>query len=297
MVFKSEAMTRVAELVERVADRDVTVLIVGESGTGKELVARALVDGSSRKDGPFVQFNCAALPRELAEAELFGHRRGAFTGAVEASPGLFRSADGGTLMLDEIDSLDPHVQGSLLRVIQERTVRPVGEVKARPIDVRLIATSTRDLADVPGFRQDLYYRLKVIVAEIPPLRSRREDIPPLARHFARRYGEQFGLGQVRLSQRVLDALRDAPWRGNVRELQHCIERLCVLATGPEIDADPFPSHGAPVSMTLKHRVDAFERRLIAEALRGAGGNHSACARQLGVSRPTLLGKLDKYGLR
>ena len=297
MVFESEPMVAVASLVERVAARDVTVLVVGESGTGKELVARALVEGSPRADQPFIRFNCAALPRELAEAELFGHKRGAFTGATEGATGLFRAADGGTILLDEIDSLHPQIQGSLLRVLQERVVRPIGETTPRPVDVRLVAATSKDLATVDGFRQDLFYRLNVVVARLPPLRDRRADIPPLVAHFARRYGEQFGIGEPRFSDRVLRRLQDAPWRGNVRELQHTIERLCVLASGPEIDDDPFPVPGTEAPVTLKARVDAFERKLVDDALRGARGNQSECARRLGISRPTLISKLDKYGLR
>lgn len=299
MVFESEAMFRVAELVERVASRDVTVLVVGESGTGKELVARALMDGSPRRQGPFVHFNCGALPDDLAEAELFGHRKGAFTGASEASVGLFRAAHEGTLFLDEIDSLSPKVQASLLRVFQERSVRAVGETAARPVDVRLLAATGRDLAQVETFRKDLFYRLNVVMIHLPPLRTRRADILPLARHFGRIYGEQFGLGDVRFAPGVLSRLEDAPWPGNVRELQHTIQRLCVLATGPQIDMDPFEGIGEvePEPLGLKARVDAFERGVLEEAMARAGGNRSACARRLGVSRPTLISKLDKYRLR
>ncbi len=303
MVFESEEMRRVALLVERAAPRDVTVLLTGESGTGKELVARAIVKASPRAAAPFVRFNCAALPRELAEAELFGHSRGAFTGANRARPGLFREADGGTLLLDEIGELDPLTQSSLLRVLQEREVRPVGEDRAVPVDVRIIASTNRNLAaevERGQFRQDLYYRLNVVVIQLPPLRERPDDVVPLSEYFARRLGERFGLGPARLSRRVLDQLRAAPWPGNVRELENTIERMVALAAGPEIDDDPFgPDLADPTAaaMSLKDRVAAFERGLIAEELRRCQGNQSEAARRLGVSRVTLIDKMKRYGLK
>ena len=303
MVFESAAMRRVALLVERAAPRDVTVLITGESGTGKELVASAIVKASERADQPFVRFNCAALPRELAEAELFGHSRGAFTGANRARTGLFREANGGTLLLDEIGELDLVTQSSLLRVVQEREVRPLGEDRAEPVDVRIIASTNRNLADEVdrgSFRQDLFYRLNVIVIQVPPLRDRPEDILPLAHHFARRQGERFGLGVVNLSDQLLDQLRSATWPGNVRELENTIERMVALASGPEIDSDPFAaeSGGNPTTpMTLKERVGMFERGLIAEELRRCQDNQSEAARRLGVSRVTLIDKMKRYQLK
>lgn len=304
MVFVSAAMRRVAALVERAAPRDVTVLITGPSGTGKELVARAIVKASPRAEKKYVRFNCAALPRELAEAELFGHSRGAFTGAARARPGLFREADGGTLLLDEIGELDPMTQGSLLRVLQEREVRPVGEDQSVPVDVRLIAATNRDLAaEVANarFREDLYYRLNVVVIRVPPLVERPEDIVPLAEHFAERFGLRFGLGPVELSANVLQRLRSHSWPGNVRELENTIERLVALASGPAIDEDPFaPSAAggaAPSPLSLKDRVAAFERGLVAEELARCQGNQSEAARRLGVSRVTLIDKMRRYGLR
>jgi two-component system response regulator HydG len=306
MVFESPGMRRVAERVERAAGRDVTVLITGESGTGKELVARALVKGSPRADRPYLRFNCAALPRELAEAELFGHSRGAFTGAARPRAGLFREAEGGTVLLDEIGELDPAVQAALLRVLQEREVQPVGEDRAVPIDVRIVAATNLDLAEAVEqgrFRHDLFYRLNVVTIHVPPLRDRPEDIVPLAEHFAHRFGERYGLGPARLSARVLDRLRGARWPGNVRELEHVIERLVALAAGPVIDEDPFEDEpSAPPSAEaddadLKARVSRFERELVAAALTRAGGNQSEAARQLGVSRITLIDKMKRYGLR
>ncbi|MDY0001934.1 MAG: sigma-54 dependent transcriptional regulator [Polyangia bacterium] len=318
MVFSSGAMHRLAALVERAAPRDVTVLIAGESGTGKELVARALVKASSRATGPYVRFNCAALPRELAEAELFGHTRGAFTGAAAAREGLFRTAHGGTLLLDEIGELDLLTQGKLLRVLEEREVRPLGEDRAVGVDVRLLAATNRDLmeeVDRGRFRQDLFYRLNVISILVPPLRERPEDIVPLAEHFAALFGERYGLPSARLSDRVLRLLEARPWPGNVRELGNTVERLVALADGPVIDEDPFartetdlqpadagaalvgadPAQPSPLG--LKERVAAFERGLVSAALERAGGNQSEAARRLGISRVTLIDKLKRHGLK
>ncbi len=305
MVFRAEPMVRLAERVERAAPRDVTVLITGESGTGKELVARALVAASPRATRPYVRFNCAALPKELAEAELFGHTRGAFTGATRARAGLFRQAEGGTVLLDEIGELDPAIQGNLLRLLQEREVRPVGEDRSFPVDVRVLAATNRDLArDVEAgrFRQDLYYRLNVVAIRVPPLRERREDIPLLAEHFARRFGERFGLPDVRLSPRLHTQLAAHDWPGNVRELENTIERLVALAGGPDIDEDPFAADAAGTAppagaLGLRERVAAFERGLVLEELRRCHGNQSETARRLGVSRVTLIDKLRRYEIR
>jgi len=307
MVFASPAMRRVAELVERAAPRDVTTLITGESGTGKELVARAIFRTSARADKPYVRFNCAALPRELAEAELFGHRRGAFTGAERNRAGLFREADGGTLLLDEIGELDLLTQGKLLRVLQEREVRPVGEDATIPVDVRILAATNRNLADAVkngAFREDLFYRLNVVVIHVPPLRERPEDIVPLAEHFAARFADRYGLESIRLADRVLRRLQQAAWPGNVRELANVVERLVALADGPVIDEDPFADQGgagadvaADRSLGLRDRMATFERGLIAAELERCQSNQSEAARQLGISRPALIDKIKKYGLR
>ncbi|TNF23322.1 MAG: sigma-54-dependent Fis family transcriptional regulator [Deltaproteobacteria bacterium] len=303
MVFTSDAMRRVAERVARVAPRDVTVLLTGESGTGKELVARALVESSPRKARPFVKFNAAALPRELAEAELFGHVRGAFTGADRPRRGLFREADGGTLLLDEVGELDLAVQAALLRVLQEREIRPVGSDRAEKVDVRLIAATHQDLLAMVrrgDFREDLYYRLNVVPLHLPPLRERPEDALPLAHHFAERAARRYGLGDVRLSPALEATLVARPWPGNVRELENLIERLVVFATGPTLDVDPLvfaDDHGATEAPPLKEQVARFEKGLIVEALARCDGNQSETARQLGVNRATLLDKLARYGLR
>jgi two-component system response regulator HydG len=302
MVFESEAMRRVAERVERAAGRDVTVLITGETGTGKELVARALVRASARADRPYVRFNCAALTDSLAEAELFGHKAGAFTGAAKARRGVFGEADGGTLLLDEVGELDLRIQGALLRTLQDGEIRAVGADRSERVDVRLVAATHRDLrAEVEAgrFRQDLYYRLNVVTIHLPPLRERPEDVAPLAEHFARGFGAQFGLADVRLAPRLLRRLEAMPWPGNVRELEHVVESLVALADGPVIDdvADLHEAADGAPALDLKARVARFEKRVVGDALARAGGNQSEAARQLGISRVTLIDKLNKYGLR
>jgi two-component system response regulator HydG len=298
MVFRSQAMSRVAETVERVAGRDVTVLITGESGTGKELVAAALVDASPRAGQPFLKFNCAALPRDLAEAELFGHSAGAFTGATRGRPGLFRQADGGTLFLDEVGELDPLIQGKLLRVLQEGEVKPVGEDTARRVDVRIIAATHRDLQqEVPAgrFREDLFYRLHVVIIHVPPLRERPEDIDPLVDHFLGKYSARFGLPACQLAPAVRARLQAAEYRGNVRELENTVERLVALSPGGLIDEGDLPASGEPVAEPgLRERVEAYERHLILQELQRCGGNRSEAARRLGIGRVTLLDKLRKY---
>lgn len=305
MVFESAAMSRLAVLVQRVAPRDVTVLITGESGTGKERVAEALVRASSRKDAPYVRFNCAAITPELAEAELFGHTRGAFTGAHRTRAGLFREASGGTLLLDEIGEMDLRTQARLLRVLQEREVRPVGEDRAVPIDVRIVAATHRDLrklVDEGKFREDLYYRLHVVQLCVPPLRERLEDVPVLFRHFIERYAERFATGPLRVPAGLVERLTAYRWPGNVRELENAVESLVALSCDGEIDARLLPDGGdggaAPLraSAGLKERVEAYERGLVATALRECGGNRSEAARRLSISRATLHEKLNKYGL-
>ena len=306
MVFSSPQMHRVAELVERAAPRDVTVLITGDSGTGKELIAKALVRASGRADKPYVRFNCAALPRELAEAELFGHTKGAFTGAHRDRVGLFREADGGTVLLDEIGELDPLTQGKLLRVIQEREVRPVGEDTTVKVNVRILAATNRNLADAVResiFREDLFYRLNVIEIHVPPLRERPEDIVPLAEHFAARFADRYGIEGVQLSDRVLGRLQQFHWPGNVRELENVVERLVALAESPQIDDDPFDADAGagaePLErrLGLRERMANFERGLIAAEMNRSQANQSEAARQLGISRPALIDKLKKYGLK
>jgi DNA-binding NtrC family response regulator len=303
MVFVSEAMRRLAVLVARVAPRDVTVLLAGESGTGKERVAEAIVRASRRADRPFVRFNCAALAPELAEAELFGHARGAFTGAVRARPGLFREADGGTLLLDEVGELAPSAQAKLLRVLQEGEVRPVGEERARIVDVRVVAATHRDLEEevrAGRFREDLFYRLNVVTLRIPPLRERPEDVPALARHFLDRFARRFGVEPLRVPDALFDRLAAHAWPGNVRELENAIEGLVALSPADGLDLALLPGGGAAARegapLPLKERVQAYERGLVVEALRAVHGNRSEAARRLGISRVTLHDKLRRYAL-
>jgi two-component system response regulator HydG len=320
LIFESSAMSRLAVLVQRVGPRDVTVLLTGESGTGKERVAEALVRASARAQRPFIRFNCAALTAELAEAELFGHTRGAFTGAHKPRPGLFREADGGTLLLDEIGELAPVTQAKLLRVLQEGEVRPIGEDRAQKVDVRLIAATHRDLLSLSTqgkFREDLYYRLKVVHLHIPPLRERPEDVPVLARYFLAQYAQRFGVGSLRASPELIARLIVYPWPGNVRELENAIESLVALSTDGQLDLSLLPG-GTPAAArpgvpdrasgqepeglldeplaTLKDRMDAYERGLIVAALDAARGHRTRAARALGLNRGTLHGKLRKYGL-
>jgi two-component system, NtrC family, response regulator HydG len=315
LIFVSPAMSRLAVLVHRIGPRDVTVLLTGESGTGKERIAEALVAASKRADRPFIRFNCAALNAELAEAELFGHTRGAFTGAVKARAGLFREADGGTMLLDEIGELPLPIQAKLLRVLQESEVRPVGEDHSVKIDVRIIAATHRDLTQMAAdgkFREDLYYRLKVVHLQVPPLRERSQDIPVLARRFLEDCACRFGLGPFKITPTLLDRLNGYSWPGNVRELEHAIESAVALSPRHELDLSLLPEPGsqrgrdedssseawqeALAGPDLKQRVESFERALIVAALEKAKGNRSLTARLLGVNRVTLLGKLTKYGL-
>jgi DNA-binding NtrC family response regulator len=299
MVFASESMRRLAQLVARIAPRDVTVLVTGESGTGKERVAEALWRASRRAERRFVRFNCAALTPELAEAELFGHARGAFTGAVRSRPGLFGEADGGTLLLDEVAELAPGAQAKLLRVLQDGEVRPVGDERARRVDVRVIASTHRELRDEVArgaFREDLFYRLNVVPLRIPPLRERPEDVPVLARFFLERFARRFGVPEPPLDDALLARLAAHHWPGNVRELEHALESVVALSPAGELDPSFLPSAPAAPPLGLKQRVEAYERGLVVEALRAAGGNRSEAARALGISRVTLHDKLRKYGL-
>ena len=286
------------DLAARVADRGLPVLVHGETGTGKELIASLLHAASKRARGPLVRFNCAAIPGELADAELFGHARGAFTGATAARRGYFAQADGGTLVLDEVAELAPAIQAKLLRALQSGEIQPLG-ARVETVDVRVVACTHRDLrAEVAAgrFREDLYYRLAVVELRVPPLRERREDIPGLADSFARRYAAQFGLEAVQLTPALVQALVARPWPGNVRELENTIARLVALGAGGSIGPEQLDEAPAATATGLRAQVEAFERGLVEQALRGAAGNHSEAARRLGMSRVTLLDKLKKYGL-
>src|SRR6266853_5574233 len=247
IVGDGPAMRRLLETVSRVAPKDITLLICGETGTGKELIASLVHAQSHRAESPLVRFNCAAIPGELAEAELFGHAKGAFTGAVQARRGFFAEANGGTLVLDEIGELPLSVQAKLLRALQEGEIQPVGAGRVDRVDVRVVACTHRDLADearAGRFREDLYYRLAVLELVVPPLREHRENIPALAAEFARRQGERFGMQGVRLSPELLDALQRSDWPGNVRQLENAVARIVALATGGEIGLEAFGTASA-----------------------------------------------------
>jgi two-component system response regulator AtoC len=307
IVAESSAMRRLYQAVERVAKKDVTVLVRGETGTGKELIAGLLHAHSTRAQKPLVRFNCAAIPGELAEAELFGHARGAFTGATNARRGFFAEAHGGTLVLDEIGELPLAIQAKLLRALQEGEIQPVGSGRVEKVDVRVVASTNRDLAaEVAAgrFREDLYFRIAVVELLVPPLRDRREDIPALASELTRRTAERFGLPSLSLAPDLVARLSASEWPGNVRQLENAIARLAALSDGGEIgvgDLDSSSALGAPESpspsgTTLKEQVDAFERTLIVKALDAASGNQSEAARKLGTSRVTLLDKIKKYSI-
>jgi two-component system response regulator AtoC len=312
----SAAMRRLLDAVSRVADKDVTVLVRGETGSGKEMVGSLLHAQSRRVNKPLVRFNCAAIPGDLAEAELFGHAKGAFTGAQQARRGFFAEADGGTLVLDEVGELPMGVQAKLLRAIQEGEIQPVGSGRVDKVDVRVVACTNRDLAAearAGRFREDLYYRLAVIDLVVPPLRDRLDDVPALAEEFTRRYADKFGLGTVRLSPALLARLRASSWPGNVRELENTVARLVAMSSTPQIEiealiggassSEPAPTSidGAPApepieGLTLREQVEAFERGLISRALEASHGNQSEAARKLGTSRVTLIDKIKKYRL-
>jgi len=310
IVAESAVMRRLLDAVARVAPRDITVLVRGPTGTGKELVAALVHAESRRATGPLVRFNCAAIPGELAEAELFGHSRGAFTGATQARRGFFAEAHRGTLVLDEVGELPAPVQAKLLRALQEGEIQPVGAGRVEKVDVRVIACTNRDLAAdarAGRFRQDLYYRLAVVELLVPTLAERREEIPPLAAEFARRYAHRFGIEGVRLAPALVEALCRAEWPGNVRELENAVARMVALSAGGEIGPEAFDvSQGSPgqaggeplpaAGLPLREQLDAFERDLIARTLAATGGNQSEAARRLGLSRSALIDRLKKYGL-
>jgi DNA-binding NtrC family response regulator len=306
MAGDSSPMQRVFEQIRRVAGLASPVLVLGETGTGKELVARAVHHCGPAANGPFIAVNCAALPRELVESELFGYVRGAFSGAVAEGLGLFRAAEGGTLFLDEITEMSPELQAKMLRVVQERKVRPVGSVAELPIDVRIIASSNRspESALASGcLRADLYYRLSVSTIELPPLRDRREDVAALALHYLNELATRAGKPQPPgFSAAALQLLRARTWPGNVRELFNVVESAYALCPDGVIDVDalmPSPPHGGfqpAAELPELSPLKANECAVIAEALAAARGNKRLAAKQLGISRTQLYAKIAKYGL-
>ncbi|MFO0598769.1 MAG: sigma-54 dependent transcriptional regulator [Myxococcaceae bacterium] len=303
LVGQSPAFRKVVEQARRVARRDVTVLVRGETGTGKELIASLLHVSSPRKTGPLVRFNCASIAPELAEAELFGHTKGAFTGANEAKTGFFKRAHGGTLVLDEVGELPAGVQASLLRALQEGEIQPVGASRVEKVDVRVIACTHRDLkaeAAAGRFREDLYYRLAVVELALPSLAERKSDVPLLVEAFRRTWAQRFGLDEVSFSPALVDALAARPWPGNVRELENTVARLLTLSDGGVIGLEALEPAAATARRgpeSLRAQVDAFERSVIARVLEETRHNQSETARRLGLSRATLIDKLDKHGLR
>jgi DNA-binding NtrC family response regulator len=302
MIVQSAAMERVLDLARRVAQVDSTVLLTGESGVGKERVARFIHGESARTGGPFVAINCGAVPEGLLESELFGHAKGSFTGATQDRPGLFEAANGGTLLLDEIGEVPPAMQVKLLRTLQEREVRRVGENKSRPVNVRVLAATNRDLlAEVHAarFRQDLYYRLRVVEIRVPPLRERRDDVLPLARTFLADAAARTGRKVTSFSPAAAQQLVRHAWPGNVRELENAIERAVVFARTNQVDVDDLPEELAPGAPAQPHpgavrRLDEVEREHIEAALRVAGGNRAQAAAQLGIGVATLYRKLKRY---
>ena len=311
IVAESTAMKEILEVVGRVALHKSTVLVSGESGTGKEVVAQAVHRASPRAAQPLVAINCAAIPETLLESELFGHVRGAFTGATADKAGLFEQADKGTLFLDEIGELPLGLQAKLLRVLQEGEVRRLGDQRVRRVDVRVVAATAKDLAaEVAGgrFRDDLFYRLNVVTLHLPPLAERMADIAPLARYIAAQLARRLGR-PVSVSAAAVEWLERQPWPGNVRELQHAIERAAVLTDKAVLEPDDLlgtragrpdsrtaGQEGVSSDVTLKAAVDAAEREAISAALAAVGGNRREAARRLGVSLRTLFYKMDRHRL-
>ncbi len=303
IIGKNSKMQQIYTLLEDLADTDTTVLITGESGVGKELIANALHYGSHRASGPLVKVNCSALAESLLESELFGHVRGAFTGAVRDKKGRFELAHGGTLFLDEIGDIHPRIQIKLLRVLQERAVERVGAVRSVNVDVRIVAATHQDLkAKIRQglFREDLYYRLMVLEINLPPLRERRDDIPLLTSHFITTFNKSYRKVITGVSPEVLKLFMNHPWRGNVRELQHAIEHAFVLCREGEIALEHLPAElgSSPASTeTQRRNVKIQSPQDVIQALKATGWNKAKAARRLGVSRQTLYRKIAEYDIR
>jgi DNA-binding NtrC family response regulator len=306
IVGRSRVMEEIIQRAERVAETKSTVLITGETGTGKELVARAIHNRSAQRDMPLIRVNCAAIPESLLESELFGHVRGAFTGAATTKKGKFALADGGTIFLDEIGTMSPALQSKLLRVLQEREFEPLGSERTEKIDVRVIAATNRDLRQMVAegkFQEDLFYRLNVIPIELPPLRERRDDIPALVDHFLKKHAQRTGRRIERIDDGVLAQLQQYDWPGNVRELENVIERAVVLSTGPVITARAIsvlgsaapPSSGLP-SLKLRQNIEWVEKETIRRALESARGIKKDAAELMGISQRALSYYLAKYRL-
>jgi two-component system response regulator AtoC len=309
IVGRSPKIAQALALADKVARHPSTVLVTGESGTGKELIARHIHDASPRASRPFVAVNCAAIPEALLESELFGHAKGAFTGAIAERQGLFEEAHEGTLFLDELGDLPVPLQVKLLRALQEGEVRRVGDNASRSVDVRLVAATARDLeSDVAEgrFRADLYYRVNVVRIHLPALRERAEDVPELVRHFVDRFNRRLGLHVTGVSAAAMRALVEYPWPGNVRELENVIERAMVLTDGPQVGVEQLPTLAppavrteggvSPLDLSVKRRTEELERALISEALARTRGNRTRAAKLLDLSHRALLYKIRDYGL-
>jgi two-component system, NtrC family, response regulator AtoC len=321
IIGEAPQMHEVFRIIDKVAATPSTVLITGESGTGKELVATALHEGSGRRDGPFIKINCAAIPKDLMESELFGYERGAFTGAVTSKPGRFELADGGTLFLDEIGEIPVEMQVKLLRALQESEFERVGGIKTVRVDVRIIAATNRELRaeiDAGRFRKDLYYRLAVVPIRLPALRERPGDIPMLARHFLEKYNRRLGKSLQGLTEDCLSALQAYSWPGNIRELENLMERVVLFADGPLVRGEDLPEPvrggadapspmGAPaldvsngeggLKDIVRMKAAELERDLIQRALEETAGNVTRAAKLLQISRKSLQTKMKEFGLR
>ncbi len=304
IIGRSRAMDDIIKRAERVAETKSTVLITGETGTGKELVARAIHNRSAQRDMPLIKVNCAAIPESLLESELFGHVRGAFTGATTSKKGKFALADGGTIFLDEIGTMSLTLQSKLLRVLQEREFEPLGAERTERVDLRVIAATNRDLRQMVGdgrFQEDLFYRLNVIPIELPPLRERKDDLLPLVEHFVRKHAQRTGRRVDRVDEAALAMLQQYDWPGNVRELENTIERAVVLSAAPVITSDaisiagatPAPTTGLP-SPKLRQNIEWVERETIRRALENARGVKKDAAEAMGISQRALSYYLAKY---
>ncbi len=311
IIGRSAAMQALLEMLAMVAPSEATVLIIGESGTGKELIARSVHVNSPRRDQPLVAVNCAAITETLLESELFGHEKGAFTGADKRREGRFMQADGGTIFLDEIAETSPTMQAKLLRVLQQKEIQRVGSETVLPVDVRIVAATNRDLAADVGdgrFREDLYYRLNVMPLNVPPLRERRDDIPLLADHFLKRYAEKNRKSVKGFTPLAMDMLIRYDWPGNVRELENTVERAVILLTGDHISERQLPLNiagndpqrgmlaGTAAAPQGDRSLESIEKEAILATLEATEGNKSESARRLGISRKTLHNKLKRYGI-